>query len=107
MIQASETSTGLPQKTIDKINEIFKKHPKIEQVILYGSRAKGNFRAASDIDLTIISHDMDLSELLKIENELDDLLLPYKIDLSIKSTLENKALLEHIEHIGIIFYKKN
>lgn len=106
MIQASEAVTGLPQASIDKINNIFTKYTNIEQVILYGSRAKGNFRPASDIDLTIIAHNMNLTELLKLEIELDDLLLPYKIDISIKSTLENKALLDHIDGVGILFYKK-
>ncbi len=47
---------------------------------------------------------MDLTILFKIENELDDLLLPYKIDLSVFSDIENPELLGHIERVGKVFY---
>jgi predicted nucleotidyltransferase len=49
--------------------------------VLYGSRAKGNYRPGSDIDLTLLGESLNLTELQKIELELDDLMLPYKIDL--------------------------
>ncbi len=71
---------GLKETQIEAINCVFKAHAKVEQVILYGSRAKGNHEKYSDIDLIFVGKDMNLSLLLKIENELDDLLLPYKID---------------------------
>jgi predicted nucleotidyltransferase len=54
------------------------KSKKIKKVLLYGSRAKGNYKNGSDINLTIDAKSMTLSELLQIENEIDDLFLPYK-----------------------------
>ncbi len=95
---------GLDDVVIAKIISIFKKHTGIEKVVLYGSRAKGNFKPESDIDLTIVSSLVNLSLLFKIENEIDDLLLPYKVDLSVYSMLDNDNLKEHIDHIGIDFY---
>jgi predicted nucleotidyltransferase len=95
---------GLSEKVIDRINSVFRRFPGIDEVILYGSRAKGNFRTGSDIDLTIKGHQIDLSTLYSIERELDDLMLPYKIDLSIWSQIENQDLLEHIERVGKKFY---
>lgn len=95
---------GLKQKTIDQINAVFEQHPQIEKVIIYGSRAKGNYRTGSDIDLTVFSNTTDLNFLHKIENELDDLLLPYMIDLSIYSQIQNQDLKDHIDRIGQIFY---
>jgi len=92
---------GLTPQTLEKIKSIFKKHPLIERVILYGSRAKGTHKAGSDIDLTLIAPKMELSELLKIENELDDLLLPYKIDLSLFHKIDHADLIEHIERVGV------
>ncbi len=97
---------GLKQTTVDKINVVFSTHPEIEQVILYGSRAKGNYRNGSDIDLTIKGEAVTLSQLLKIENELDDLLLPYKIDLSLLHKIEDTDLLDHIQRVGVVFYEK-
>ena len=74
---------GLKKETIEKISEIFKRYDEIEEIILYGSRAKGNFKPGSDIDLTLIGKGLNLTVLNKISLELDDLLLPYQIDLSI------------------------
>jgi len=101
----SKMRFGLDENVIRQINSVFEKHAAIEKVILYGSRAKGNFKPASDIDLTIISRATDLSFLFAIENEIDDLLLPYKVDLSIYSMLDNENLKEHIHRIGVDFYK--
>ncbi|WP_293013047.1 nucleotidyltransferase domain-containing protein [Mongoliibacter sp.] len=74
--------------------------------MLYGSRAKGNYRPGSDIDLTLLGESLDLTELQKIEIELDDLMLPYKIDLSIHHKIQNSDFLEHIQRVGKIFYEK-
>ncbi|MFT6844396.1 MAG: putative nucleotidyltransferase [Flavobacteriales bacterium] len=96
---------GLKECDIDKIKSVFCEYPEIEKVILYGSRAKGNYRANSDIDLSIIGS-VDLGKLIKIETKLDDLLLPYLMDLSIFDKIKNNDLVEHINRAGIIFYKK-
>ena len=97
---------GLTAGTIEKITGVFARYPQIEQVILYGSRAKGNYRNGSDIDLTIQGEEVTYSQLLSIENALDDLLLPYKIDLSLLRQIDNPDLIDHIKRIGIVFYEK-
>lgn len=96
---------GLNQKDIDKINHVFATYEGIDSVIVYGSRAKGNFKAGSDIDLTIIENSISFPKFLEIENALDDLLLPYKIDLSLKRKITNIDLLSHIDRVGKLFYK--
>ena len=95
---------GLSDKDIKKINSVFLKYPEITKVIIYGSRAKGNYKPASDIDLTLFTNKNNISFLFKIENEIDDLLLPYKVDLSIYSLLDNENLKEHIDRCGQVFY---
>ena len=74
---------GLRDRDIAAIQNVFKLYPKINKVILYGSRAKGNYRAESDIDLTLQGDELVYADLVAIDNKLDDLLLPYTIDLSI------------------------
>jgi predicted nucleotidyltransferase len=91
---------GLDQKTVHAIKSVFAQYPQIEKTMLYGSRAKGNFKPGSDIDLTLIAPTLTLSELLKIETEIDDLLLPYKVDLSLFHKIENNDLLDHIQRVG-------
>ena len=97
---------GLKDSDRQKINSVLVKYPAVEQVIIYGSRAKGNYRNGSDIDLTLLGEELDLTTLLRIETELDDLLLPYKIDLSIFHKIENPDLVEHIERVGKLFGHK-
>ena len=99
-------SCGLPRKVIKKILYIFEQCSDIDQVRLYGSRAKGNYHNGSDIDLAIMGDRINFSQLLKIERALDDLLLPYKIDISLYMQIENKDLLDHINRVGIDFYRK-
>lgn len=97
---------GLTAETIASICKVLAKFPQVETVILYGSRAKGNFKNGSDIDLTFMGQDLDLRMLNRIDNDIDDILLPYSFDLSIKSHISNADLLEHIERVGKIFYQK-
>jgi type I restriction enzyme S subunit len=98
------TNTGLDQQAISKINDVFLLFPEINEVILYGSRAMGNFKPYSDIDLTLKGKNLDLSIQQKIETQLDDLLLPYKIDLSIFHQIQNQDLVDHISRVGKKFY---
>lgn len=100
------TTTGLNHSDIKKIQSVFNLHPEIEKAMLFGSRAKGNYKPASDIDLTLIGNDLNLTIQQTIENELDDLLLPYKFDISIYHTISSKELLNHIERIGQLFFQK-
>lgn len=92
---------GLPLENVEALLRVFGEYPKVRRVILYGSRAKGCPRPNSDIDLTVDAPDMNLRELLAIENRLDDLLLPWKIDLSLLHQIENPALREHIARVGV------
>lgn len=95
---------GLAEKDIHQICNIFANYPQIEKVLIYGSRAKGNFRPGSDIDLTI-EGTLNFNQLMVLENELEELLLPYKIDLSLLSTIKNPDLLDHIARVGKVFYE--
>ena len=69
-------STGLSPETIKKTHRVFAHYPEIEQVYIYGSRAKGNYQPGSDIDLAIKGTQMTTSQLYRMESELDDLMLP-------------------------------
>ena len=97
------TDIGLPAHVITKLCGIFQDYPLIRRVILYGSRAMGTYRPGSDIDLCIEAEALGLTELLAIENRIDDLLLPWKVDLSLLHHIDNPALLHHIRRVGIDF----
>lgn len=97
---------GLKEKTIQKIQNVFAAFPEVDEAVLYGSRAKGNYRPGSDIDLTLKGDNLNLPVLNKISLQLDDLLLPYTFDLSVYRHLDNSALIDHISRVGVSFYKR-
>ena len=105
----SETSLrfGLKESTISRINAVFSQYPDIEKVVLYGSRAKGNYREGSDIDLTLMGNALSHAQLNRIETQIDDLLLPYTIDLSIFEHIDNANLIDHIRRVGVVFYERS
>jgi predicted nucleotidyltransferase len=97
---------GLSDATIEKICDVLSRHPSVDRAVLYGSRAKGTFKPGSDIDLSLHGGTITLKELGDIDSELDDLLLPYTIDLLIFDTLDHVKLREHIERVGKVFYQR-
>ena len=99
------TNSGLSPAVIAKIKGVLTEFPAIEKTVLYGSRAKGNYRAGSDIDLAIIGDQMTDTQLLALENRLDDLSLPYGFDLALVHNIKNQALLDHIHRVGILFFE--
>jgi predicted nucleotidyltransferase len=97
---------GLSTATVNRICGVFVQHQNIEKVVLYGSRAKGNYKTGSDIDLTLFGRGLNFDQMGVIASELDDLLLPYTIDLSIFESLTHPELREHIERVGVVFYQR-
>jgi predicted nucleotidyltransferase len=97
---------GLSLNNIAKINSVFNQYPEINEVLLFGSRAKGNYRDNSDIDLVIKGKDITLSTLQEIENKLEELYIPNSIDLIVYDTIHNADLLNHINRMGKPFYEK-
>ena len=98
---------GLPEATVEKICGVFARFREVEKAVLYGSRAKGNYKTGSDIDLTLYGEQLTSRLCATIASELDDLLLPYTIDLSVFDELNHAKLREHIERVGVVFYQRD
>jgi predicted nucleotidyltransferase len=95
---------GIRESYWQRMQGIFRHHPNIERVILYGSRAKGTNRPYSDIDITLVGSALTFDELSKIEREIDDLLLPFFFDISIYNKLTNEKFIASIDRTGIPIY---
>ncbi len=91
---------GLSPNVIKQITEVISRFPQVEEVIIYGSRAKGNYKPSSDVDLTLKGDNLTLQQLNRVALMLDDLLLPQKFDVSIYQHISNPDLLDHITRIG-------
>ena len=97
---------GLSADTVARITSVLARFPDVEKAVIYGSRAKGNHRKGSDIDLTLFGDGLNDTVMSRISWALDDLLLPYKIDLSLFSGLKEPALVDHIRRVGIVLYTR-
>lgn len=96
--------TGIDPQTRRKLEQVFANYPYVEQVKLYGSRAKGTFHARSDIDLVVYGHGLDRFIIARILMDLDDLDIPYLVDLQNYHDLKNRQLIEHIDRVGVVIY---
>ncbi len=97
---------GLSPIAIARIQEVLARFQNIDKAVVYGSRALGTYKTGSDIDLTLYGNTLTIQNLAAISSELDDLLLPYTIDLSLFSMLNNTDLREHIARAGQVFYAR-
>ena len=102
-IASANDQFGLKPHTVSAIQSVFARHPEVKKAVLYGSRAKGTHRPGSDIDLTLFGVALTYTQLDRIETEIDDLLLPYTVDLSLYTQIDNADLLEHIQRVGSCF----
>lgn len=97
---------GIPQGKWEKILGLLTQHPEIESVVLFGSRAKGNFRDASDIDLCL-KGDFKSQLIPKILNQYEELYFPWKLDLISWEAIDNQDLADHINRVGIEVHPAN
>lgn len=92
---------GLLDSDFEFLSNLFQKYTSIDEVIIFGSRAKGNYKNGSDVDLAIKSQTIGIEEL----NAMDDALnensnLPYKFDIVHYEKIQTPELKDHIDRIG-------
>lgn len=100
--EVNQNSFGLTTRDIETIVDIFKKYPIIKKVNVFGSRAKGNFKKGSDIDLAIMNENVSEDVILKLKTDFEESSLPYRVDIVNYPTLTDSALKEHIDRVGKI-----
>ena len=93
---------GLADKQIEQILAILKK-ANVTEAVIFGSRAKGNWRENSDIDIAVWGQDINLG---KLSLDLEELPMPYKFDVINYDKISNSAFREHIDRVGINFYEE-
>lgn len=97
---------GLTSADITSIIQVLEAHPEVEEAIIYGSRAMGNYKPGSDVDLALKGL-LKESRVMDIAAQLNERLpLPYKFDVLAYSNLTNQALVEHIDRYGKTFYTR-
>lgn len=99
-------SEPLDNKTRQALADVLSRHPGIEQAILYGSRAKGTHHQRSDIDLALKGAQLDRFDIGAVQMDLDDLDIPWQVDVQHYEELRNPALREHIDRVGVVIWAR-
>jgi predicted nucleotidyltransferase len=97
---------GLPTGIAAKLQTELSQYPDVRQAVLFGSRAMGTQRPNSDIDLCLDAPGMPFPVYLQLAGTLDELVLPYSLDLVLKDHIDNPDLLNHIQRIGVVVYQR-
>jgi type I restriction enzyme S subunit len=95
---------GLGENQLSEIVDIFRKYPEVEEAILFGSRAIGTYKEASDIDIAIKGKDVSVILATKIQSDLEDTYLPFFFDIISFPSITNQDLIKHINTKGISIY---
>ena len=97
---------AVPSSVAEEIRAVFRRHPEVQRATLFGSRAKGNFREGSDIDLALEGDALEGWHLASMLGELEETPIPQRVDLLLKKTFRHQELLDHIERVGMVFYDR-
>ena len=92
---------GIEEKYAREIVHLFHDIPEIQEAILFGSRAKGNYREGSDIDIALKGERLNLEHRRQLQESYEALYLPWKLDLILYESINEPAVKEHIDRVGI------
>ena len=104
-VHEAHAAFGLPVASVRALQSVLASHARVSRADVYGSRATGRFCAGSDIDISLRGDALTVAELNLIDREMDDLDLPYKLDLPIYHLIEDPALRDHIDRVGCALYE--
>ena len=97
---------GLRDEDFKKIETVLRSYPKIQDAIIFGSRAKGTYRYGSDIDIAL-KGSIDLRLINDLLQAMDELFLPYTFDLVDYASIDNQEFREHIDRVGMSLINKD
>ena len=98
---------GIPKADSQRLLNLIRTYPHVQKVVIYGSLALGRQRAGSDIDLCLVEPSMALGELLELGAALDDLLLPWNVDLQLRHLIAHEGLLSHLDRAGQLLWERS
>lgn len=97
---------GLTEQSYNELMQILASFPEIEEVIIYGSRARGDYWRASDIDLSIKGKDFNRHVLALLNDKLYNSHIPQICDTHIYTNVKNSKFKDNIERDGQVIYRR-
>ncbi len=96
---------GLRKSDIQNIISVLQSEKTVEEAIIFGSRAKGNYKEGSDVDIALKGKNLSLQLIGHISFLLnEETLMPYRFDVLNYHSIKSKELMEHIDKVGEIIY---
>lgn len=98
---------GLLDRDIEYIQKALNSFEEIEKAIVFGSRAMGNYKKGSDVDVAVLGEKITNKTLFRLDDYLNEVYpLPYFFDIINYNVISNEKLKEHIDNEGKIIYEK-
>ncbi len=97
---------GLQERELSELRDCLRKVPKIRRAVVFGSRAMGNYKEGSDVDLALFGEGLSFREISRVLNEMEESTFPYVLDLLIYDRIDNPKLREHIDCFGQELYRR-
>lgn len=98
---------GLKERHIREILRILSSFPEVERALIFGSRTKGNFRRASDIDIAVYGKGITFRTLLRLKGAFEESSLPFFVDVVDVKSIKDEEFKKEIEKHGKLIYEKD
>lgn len=103
----NQNSFGLEESDMEAINQILMTYDEIDEAYIFGSRAKGNYRQGSDVDIALKGEYIRRSQVLEISNLLnEETNMPYRFDIVHFDSIDKRELSEHILRVKKVIYRR-
>ena len=99
-------ATGISKRFMNELQNYCSKNPQLEKVLLFGSRARGDYRRTSDIDIAVFTKEISHTEQNLIEHAINELPTPLKIDVVFMDRLKKEKLISNIIKEGVVIYEQ-
>ena len=97
---------GLKESELKVIIDYLKNFKEVQKVVIFGSRARGDYKEYSDIDLCVFTLNSATRIELPSKEELDNLRVPYLFDLAIWNQITNEKFKDRILRDGVVIWEK-
>ncbi len=99
-----KSNFGLKECDVKRIINVIKEESSVRRATMFGSRAMGNFKHGSDVDIALFGDPLDVDAVSNVSFQLNEnTTMPYKFDIVDRDNV-SEAMQEHIKAHGIDFY---
>ena len=97
---------GLKERHRKAVIEIIAGNARVERAVLFGSRAAGTHRPASDVDVALFGERLSASDQASLAAAIEELTIPQRVQLLLYGTVDSADLRTHIETQGVEWYRR-